>query len=85
MAIIWCNALWATGGGLRPEKCWWFLVQFRWVGSKWKYCSFDDQTAELIVSDYNGIPKTVERIEYNVPKRTLGIRITADGSMDNVF
>ena len=85
MAIIWCNSLWATGGALRPEKCWWYLVQFRWVGSKWKYCSIDDQPAELIVPDCNEIPTTVERIEYIVPKRTLGVRIAADGSMDGEF
>ena len=36
MAIVWCNSLWATGGALRPEKCWWYLVQFRWVDCKWK-------------------------------------------------
>ena len=27
----WCNALWITGGCLRPDKCWWYLIQFEWL------------------------------------------------------
>ena len=26
----WCKILWITGGCLRPEKCWWFLIEFKW-------------------------------------------------------
>ena len=33
----WCSILWITGGCLCPDKCWWFLVEFKWLNSKWKY------------------------------------------------
>ena len=28
LASKWCSALRITGGALRPEKCWWYLVRF---------------------------------------------------------
>ena len=31
---VWDRSIWATGGVLRPEKCYWYLVAFKWAGSK---------------------------------------------------
>ena len=34
----WCNTLWVTGGCLRPDKCIWYLIHFRWdSGGNWRY------------------------------------------------
>ena len=29
IALIWCNGLLASGGALRPGKCWCYLVDFK--------------------------------------------------------
>jgi len=28
--------LWATGGALVPDKCFWYLVDFEYANNKWK-------------------------------------------------
>ncbi len=33
----WEGLLWATGGALVPEKCFWYLVAFKYKHSKWQY------------------------------------------------
>ena len=25
----WCSALWISGGCLRPDKCWWYYIDFK--------------------------------------------------------
>jgi len=81
LALTWCDALWVTGGAVRPEKCWWYLVSFKWQGSKWKYTSVDEQPGEVLVPDCEGDQTLVKRIGVTIPMRTLGVRIAADGNM----
>ena len=76
----WTDALWATGGVLRPEKCWWYMVSFKWNGSKWRYARINESEGEILVPDHARVATPVSRIEYNTPMRTLGVRIAADGN-----
>ena len=77
----WTGALWATGGVLRPEKCWWMLVEFKWQGSKWKYVDKDDVEMQIVVPNHMQIQTEVEQIGPDIPKTTLGVVISGDGSM----
>ena len=81
LANRWTQALWATGGALRPEKCWWYLVDFKWVGSKWKYVTIEESNGRITVPNHEEVDTAVERVEFDKPMRTLGVRIAADGNM----
>jgi len=34
LADRWTRALWESDGVLRPEKCWWYPIEFVWEGSR---------------------------------------------------
>jgi len=34
---LWNQGLSATRGALIPEKSFWYLIDFKWAGSRWKY------------------------------------------------
>jgi len=38
---MWHSLLWATGGELVPEKCFWYLIDFKWDNNKWTYKKMD--------------------------------------------
>jgi len=61
----WTGALWATGGVLRPEKLWWYLMDFKWIGSKWKYVSIGETNGDKQVPNHLGTKISVQRIEHN--------------------
>ena len=78
----WVEAMWATGAALRPEKCWWCLVDFTWKGSKWRYNFYDDNDVSLLVRDDDGLYQKVQRVDVYEGKKGLGLRFAANGCMD---
>jgi len=81
LALVWCDALWATGCAVRPEKCWWYFVSLQWKGSVWRYSTVDESPGNLTVPDYEGVQTLVTRVPAHQSMRTLGVRIAADGNM----
>lgn len=81
----WTGALWASGGCLRPIKCWFYAVSFRWEGSDWKYEHKDEMNISIEVPDNKGIMHKVRQINYDTPKETLGVSLRVDGKNDGVF
>ena len=60
----WCNALWITGGCLRPDKCWWYLIQFEWLpNGKWRYSTTDNDGADIWIPDETKTSQKIERCE----------------------
>jgi len=39
---LWHRLLQATGGNLVPEKCFWYLINFRWEHTHWKYVKWQE-------------------------------------------
>ena len=78
----WTNALWVTGGVLRPEKCWWMLIDFKWKGSEWRYITKEDEEVNIWVPDHRKIRTKVQQIDSHESKTTLGVVIAGDGSME---
>ena len=72
----------STGGALRPEKCFWYLVRFEWTSDgSWKYAQKRDDNFNMEVSDDNGIVKRIERLEVLTVKEAVGCLQRADGNM----
>jgi len=81
LADKWIDGLYATGAVLRPEKCWWLFIAFAWEGSKWRYQEPDESDFQLLVPDVKGDLQVVKRIRHDTQKRTLGVRMSGNGSM----
>ncbi len=82
---LWEGGLHATGGALVPEKSHWYLVDFRWTGSNWKYLSVQDNPISIWVTDIHGNRKELKRLEIYEATTTLGVDITADGNNESQF
>lgn len=82
LASRWVEAMWATGAALRPEKCWWCLVDFIWEGSRWRYKFYDESNAVLLVRDDDGNYQRVQRVDVREGQKGLGLRFAATGCMD---
>jgi hypothetical protein len=67
----WSCLLNATGGALKPEKCWWYLLDYTCVNGKWTYA--DIVPRELLIANPDGTMSAIKQDEVTVSKKTLGI------------
>jgi hypothetical protein len=67
----WSCLLNATGGALKPEKCWWYLLDYTCVNGEWMYA--DIIPRELFVTNPDGTKSAIKQEEVSVSKKTLGI------------
>ena len=61
----------ATGGALKLEKCWWYLLDYTCVDGKWRYT--DIVPRELLITNPDGTKSAIKQEEVTVSKKTLGI------------
>ncbi len=66
----WSCSLNATGA-LKPEKCWWYLLDYTCVNGKWTYA--DIVPRELFITKPDGTKSAIKQEEVSVSKKTLGI------------
>ena len=79
----WEGCLRVTGGGIKPEKSFWYLIDHRWdpQAQKWKYCSKEDAPGEITIRLPGKEDRvTLDRYEPHEAKETLGIELAMDGN-----
>lgn len=81
-ARTWEEAVIASGGAVRPEKCYWTAIDFRWKNGKWSYMKMNEFQGEIWVKNTHGVKEKVKRFDVNRSKDGLGLHIHPDGSMD---
>ena len=81
LVSIWWRSIWATGGLLRPDKCRWYLIGFKWCGSKWKYITKEDDMSSIAIPNIHGNDETVKRHGVDVAEETLGVYVAVDGNI----
>ena len=81
----WCCILCASGGVLRPEKCWWCGVVFDWNNGKWEYANSSKYEYDMTAKDCDENICNIRRSEANMAEKTLGIWYCADESWDYAF
>ena len=80
------EAYFATvGGALNLKKCFYYLVEFIWSGTTWRYkANAEINAPQVTVSpttlDDSGTPQPIAWLEANDAQRTLGSHIAPDGS-----
>ena len=77
----WCDTLWLTGGCLRPDKCTWFLITFKWdKDGNWSYGSVLDRPFDLLIPNDQKLPHIIERKNCDDGVKGLGIFIQPTGT-----
>ena len=68
----WGNLLIATGGCLRPEKCFWYLLDYECMEGVWEPA--DTTGLELLIPSDIGPPAPIISLDVNKSRKTLGVR-----------
>jgi hypothetical protein len=67
----WSCLLKATGGALKPGKCWWYLLDYTYKDGEWTYT--DLVPRDLLMTNPNGMKSAIKQEEVTTSKKTLGI------------
>jgi hypothetical protein len=72
--INWGQLLIATGGALKPAKCFYHIISFAWApDGTWKYQLSDTNLdLEILVPLGDGTLSTIEHLPVSTPTKTLG-------------
>jgi hypothetical protein len=77
----WCSSLWISGGCLRPEKCWWYMIKFIWnKNGTWRYAQVDETPAHILIPDENRTQQRIKSCETSDGRKTLGAFLAPDGN-----
>lgn len=84
---LWCQAqidlehwsclLIATGGALKPEKCFWYLIDYVCEEGKWKYAEMVLQ--EMVITNPDGTKSPIKQEKVTESKKTQGIHDSPAG------
>ncbi len=73
----WSLLLNPTKGALKPEKCFWYLLDYTWNKGEWSYAVHSD--FELFVNNPDGTKSSIKQEEILTAKKTLGIYYALSG------
>ena len=77
----WCSALWISGGCLRPDKCWWYVIDFSWrPNGTWRYCTKKETEAPLTIPDHTKTDQVIAQKEPGDGMKGLGVFLAPDGN-----
>jgi hypothetical protein len=73
----WSSLLNATGGALKPEKCFWYTLDYVCTDGEWTYANMTNHT--LVVTNPDRSKSLIIQEEVNVSKKTLGVHDSPSG------
>ena len=69
----WGNLLISTGGALKPQKCFYYVIGYEWDrNGNWKYSELPAHPTLITVPLPTGLPSTIQQLSVHVPSTTLG-------------
>ena len=80
----WANLLMASGGALKPVKCFYYLISFKWnAQGKWRYAANEKEAAHSIhVPTADGSLVPIKHLGAGTAKETLGVFVCPNGAAD---
>ena len=76
MVSMWEGLLSATGGDLCADKCYWYMLDFKYQANKWRYKLTKEMPGELYVQgNYR-----IKRLDPWDAEENLGVHLTMDGN-----
>ena len=83
MVDCWEENLRVTGGGIKPSKSFWYMLDYKWSKNKWEYLSTEDSPGEIFIREPNLETRVpLERLEPSQSRMTLGVEIAIDGNQE---
>ena len=83
MVDCWEENLRVTGGGIKPSKSFWYMLDYKWSKNKWEYLSAEDSPGEIFIREPNLETRVpLERLEPSQSRMTLGVEIAMDGNQE---
>ncbi len=80
----WSCLLNGTGGALKLEKCFWYLLDYRCKDRKWSYAEM--ALCKLFITNPDGSRSAITKEEVTLSKKTLGIHVLpAGGNEDHLM
>ena len=80
---VWRDQVHNTGGAIRPHKCRWALVDFKWRNGQAFYKLNHEVDGDIYIKDTNGTRQRIQRLEPYESEQGLGLHIPVDGSQGN--
>jgi hypothetical protein len=78
----WDGLLWVTGQALVPmDKSCWYLMEFKWTGGEWSYCSILETPASLSVKDHNRVCHVLDQLSVTGAHKLVGVFTCPSGLM----
>jgi len=60
---LWHGLLKATGGELVPDKCFLYLIDFKWVNNRWQYATWKDHEHTISILSPDGTKIAIPQLE----------------------
>jgi len=76
----WEGLLRATGGALVPNKCFWYLLDFRFEHNRWVYMQFHQSPGVITIRDDNLRRVEIPCLTLSEARCTLGVQLAPDGN-----
>jgi hypothetical protein len=73
----WSCLLNATGGALKPEKCFWYLLNCVCKDGEWVYA--ETVPRKMLITNPNGTTSPIKQEKVAESKKTLGIHDSPSG------
>jgi len=80
MLTLWHKLLQATGRDLVPDKCFWYLLDFKWEQNKWRYKNSSKLPSQLMVKNEKNNTITIPHLEPLDARCALGVWIAPDSN-----
>ena len=75
----WGELVEVTGGALRPDKSWWYLVEYVWSRGKWRGTNARDDL-DLVATAPNGEVVSLKRLHVDEAAEMLGVWMAPSGN-----
>ena len=79
----WGKLLLATGGALKPEKCFYYIIDYEWQDDgSWEYSKLVNTLHPITVPLSDGTEATIYHLPVDEARKTLGIWTNPAGMCD---
>jgi len=78
--LCWGNLLCSTGGALKREKCYWYMVDYECTDGEWGYAPME--YFDLLIPMPGKTAVVIEQLGVDEPKEMLGVRSCSSGNDD---
>ena len=80
----WGSLMEVTGGALRPDKSWWYLVKYQWERGTWKAADAGSDK-ELTATGPDGITQNLRHLDVTESAEMLGVWMSPSGDRSKLI